>query len=222
MSAVLHVNGWNVAEVNGEPTVKDTDLAERLGYEEPRAIRKLIKRMIENGSFGVGIPCPDLEKTSKFSPVESEVFYLNEKQSLKVIAKSETETADRIMDEVIDVFLAYRSGKLQPNLTPMEVLAQITQRMVEVERSEKRVIALESRANRLENNIRRTLTDTNHFTIIGYANLNGINLDGLNTGSLGRKATKLSQEQDYIITSVPDSKYGKIGVYHKDIIAQLF
>jgi len=219
MSAVLHVNGWNVAEVNGEPTVKDTDLAERLGYSRPTTIRELIKRMIDNGQFGLSVPCGEVESTGG-RPAYA--FHLNEKQSLKVIAKSETETADRIMDEVIDVFLAYRSGKLQPNLTPMEVLAQITQRMVEVERSEKRVIALESRANRLENNIRRTLTDTNHFTIIGYANLNGINLDGLNTGSLGRKATKLSQEQDYIITSVPDSKYGKIGVYHKDIIAQLF
>lgn len=47
-------------------------------------------------------------------------------------------------------------------------------------------------------------------------------MDGYHTGALGKKATKLSQAQGYIITSVPDAKYGKIGVYHKDIIEQLF
>lgn len=114
MSAII-VNNWNVTEVNGEPTVKDTDLAERLEYKENKAIRKLIKRMIDNGNFGGGIPCPTLENVYGN---ETETFYLNEKQALKVISKSETKKADEIMDEVIDVFLAFRHGKLQPQLTP--------------------------------------------------------------------------------------------------------
>lgn len=114
MSAVLHVNGWTVSEVNGEPTVRDTALAEKLGYSETRAIRKLIKRMIDSGSFGCGTPCPTYEKIANGNQVE--VFYLTEKQALKVIAKSETKIADAIMDEVIDVFLAYRKGQLQPVL----------------------------------------------------------------------------------------------------------
>jgi len=111
MSAVVLVdtNEWEVREINNEPCVKDTVLAERLGYKEPKAIRRLIKRMIGVGAFGGGIPCPTLET---ISGNETEVFYLNEKQSLKVIAKSETETADKIMDQVIDVFIAYRNRKL--------------------------------------------------------------------------------------------------------------
>ena len=114
MSAII-VNNWNVTEVNGEPTVKDTDLAERLEYKENKAIRKLIKRMIDNGNFRGGIPCPTLENVYGN---ETETFYLNEKQALKVISKSETKKADEIMDEMIDVFVAYRHGKLQPQLTP--------------------------------------------------------------------------------------------------------
>lgn len=127
--------------------------------------------------------------------------------------------------EVRQYFIDYEKNTPiipKKELTPMEMIAEMAQKLVEVERNEKRVIALEARANRLENNIRRTLKDTNHFTIIGYANLKGINLDGFHTGVLGRKATKLSKEQDYIVTSVPDAKYGKIGVYHKDIIEQVF
>ena len=119
MSAVLHVNGWNVAELNGEPTVKDTDLAERLGYKNTRQIRELIKRMIEKGQFGGVVPYDTIEKHEN-GKNNIEVFYLNEKQALKVIAKSETDIADKIMDEVIDVFLAYRNGKLKPTLTQQE------------------------------------------------------------------------------------------------------
>ena len=114
MSAVLHVNGWTVAEMNGEPTVRDTELAEKLGYERPRAVRQLIKRMVDNGSFGCATPCGAYEKIANGNQVE--VFYLNQKQALKVISKSETKIADAIMDEVIDVFLAYRKGQLQPVL----------------------------------------------------------------------------------------------------------
>jgi len=39
-------------------------------------------------------------------------YWLTERQALKVIAKSETEVADQILDEVIAVFVAYRRGQL--------------------------------------------------------------------------------------------------------------
>ena len=113
MSAVLHVNGWTVAEMNGEPTVRDTELAEKLGYSRPRDIRKIIERMINADTFGGATPCRTPEIIAGNM---TEVFYLNQKQALKVISKSETKIADAIMDEVIDVFLAYRKGQLQPVL----------------------------------------------------------------------------------------------------------
>jgi len=114
MSAI-QINNWNVTEVNGEPTVKDIDLAERLGYSRPRAIRQLIERMAEKGQFGNATPCGEVEVVNGKTV---NVFHLNEKQALKVISKSETKKADAIMDEMIDVFVAYRNGKLQPQLTP--------------------------------------------------------------------------------------------------------
>ena len=45
-------------------------------------------------------------------------YWLTERQALKVIAKSETEVADQILDEVIAVFVAYRRGQLA---TPQQV-----------------------------------------------------------------------------------------------------
>lgn len=107
-----NINGWGIAEIKGEPVIKDIELAEKLGYERPRAIRQLIKRLSESGFYGRATPCGTLEN---IRGNEATVYFLNEKQTLKTISKSETKIADRIMDEVIDVFIAFRKGKLQPN-----------------------------------------------------------------------------------------------------------
>jgi len=55
----------------------------------------------------------------------SQVYFLSEKAVLKVITKSETEKADQITDEIIDVFIDYRSDNLQPvqkALSTLEIL----------------------------------------------------------------------------------------------------
>jgi len=103
-NALTKIEGWNLHEVNGEPAIKDIDLGKKLGYERPRDIRKLIRRIEENGNFNGALPWSTHEI---ISGNETKVFYLTEKQALKVISRSETETAFKIMDEVIDVFLEY-------------------------------------------------------------------------------------------------------------------
>lgn len=50
---VLHVDGFALSrEANDtEFRVRDIELAERLGYDQPRDIRKLISRMVESGEL---------------------------------------------------------------------------------------------------------------------------------------------------------------------------
>lgn len=108
----MNISGWNITEVTGEPTIKDVELAQKLGYGRPRDIKKLIQRLCESGFYGGATPCRTLEN---INGNETTVYFLNEKQALKTISKSETKIADKIMDEVIDVFIAFRNGKLQPN-----------------------------------------------------------------------------------------------------------
>lgn len=153
-----------------------------------------------------------------------ETYHFTKKQAIAVGARLNNAMLMKVINRLEEL-----ESKKPIQLTSTEILAQMALRLVELERNEARIAMLENdaqkehqRANRLENNIRRTITDTNHFTIIGYANLKGIDLTKYHTGSLGRKATKLSKDKGYIVTSVPDSKYGKIGVYHKDIIKEVF
>ena len=49
---MLAVDGFSLERGDdGEIRVRDIDLAERLGYERPRDIRKLIERMSETGEL---------------------------------------------------------------------------------------------------------------------------------------------------------------------------
>lgn len=110
--------GWTwtlyAAHSGGEPTIKDLDWAERLGFERPRNIRNLIKRMADAGKLGT-VVCSAVKQTSGSAGGRTAVeYYLTKSQALKVAAKSETQLADALLDEMIAVFLAYEQGVTPP------------------------------------------------------------------------------------------------------------
>lgn len=118
----LTVNGWRLCVFStdtGEPRIRDLDLAERLGYSHPINIRNLIRRLVAEKKLSPVFVVSTV-KTSKMPrnggvrEVRSEEFWLTEAQALKVIARSETGVADKILDEMIDVFRLAIRGLLTP------------------------------------------------------------------------------------------------------------
>jgi hypothetical protein len=100
--------------INGEPRVHDLALAERLGFERPRKIRDIIKRneakLLKFGG------CPTVGRCIEVGNGvnrEVEEFYLNQKQSIFVCMKSETEKAFDVQVEIVHVFDAYLNGGLR-------------------------------------------------------------------------------------------------------------
>lgn len=119
-SIVLQVDGFPMhREADGSFRIRDIDLAERLGYDEPRAIRKLISRMVERGEL------PDVHVRDTVSRtsmprggerVETvSEYWLDRIEVFVVIAKSETKEAmkwTRIMATVFDkVLQQYEESK---------------------------------------------------------------------------------------------------------------
>ena len=124
----IRVNDWTLTKINeeAEPLVIDTEVAAKLGYKRPGDIRKLIKRMNEAGQLG---RCATVAYRPEEGGKTAEAYYLTEAQTLKVIARSKTEIADKILDEVIAVYLAYRKGLLPtppPSSSLDQQLAQLT------------------------------------------------------------------------------------------------
>lgn len=114
MSDLISIDNYELHIIDDKPMIKDTDLAEKLGFSRPRDIRQLINRMLTK----LQLKAENVRGTvpqnpgGKGRPVSG--YYLDEKATLKVITKSETEKSDAITDEMIEVFIKYRSGTLQP------------------------------------------------------------------------------------------------------------
>lgn len=104
--------GWPVAFVGVEPLIRDEELGRRLGYKDPRQVRKLVGRIFNDS---------ELMHTVEINGEggrPATVALLTERQALKVCMRSETPAADRIQDEVIEVFLAVRHNRLAAPAAP--------------------------------------------------------------------------------------------------------
>lgn len=110
-----------------------------------------------------------------------------------------------------------RNQQARP-LTPAEQLLAQAKIMVDMEN---RLNILEKNNARLENHLRRTITNE-YFTVIGYANFRGINANTYNSSVIGRKASKICKDCGLAIGKVIDSKYGTINTYPLDVLDQIF
>lgn len=106
---------WNDSD-DGEPRIRDVDAAARLGYVQPRSVRKLIQR-IWPGNQGLCVRST-VERTQMPTGGTRETqvreVWLTEAQLLKLCARSETPIAEAILDEMIQVFIAVRRHLLSP------------------------------------------------------------------------------------------------------------
>ena len=132
--------------------------------------------------------------------------------SRKPIAKEWKKKVKEILKEI------RKTGAYTRPLTPAEQLLAQAQLMVDMEN---RLNTIEKNTARLENNLRRTITNE-YFTVIGYANFRGINANTYNSSVIGRKASKICKDCGLAIGKVIDSKYGTINTYPLDVLDEIF
>lgn len=107
---------------DGEPRARDIDIGERLGFERPRDIRKLIKHnMVELERFGV---CATASQTLPQGGRPTTEFWLNEEQALLVATLSNAPNAPEVRAVLIRTFVAWRRGHL-PTELPADMLEML-------------------------------------------------------------------------------------------------
>lgn len=131
MSDLIHIAGWDLVQPDGavEPLIPDDEIGRQLGYADPSDAGELVERMIAAKKLPETIPRATRDNSIRRAgrPVRLPRL-LTEAQALKVIAKSETDIADKILDEVIAVYVAWRRGVLPPAATaPALTRAQIVE-----------------------------------------------------------------------------------------------
>lgn len=104
------------------PRVRDLDLAAWLGFERPRNIRNLVKRMVAEGKLrGVEV-CSTVKQTPGGRPGQE--FHLTREQALLVATQSETPRAWELTELMVQVFDAVidrqRTPAAAPSAPPMD------------------------------------------------------------------------------------------------------
>ncbi len=97
--------------LNHEPRIKDIRLAERLGFDRPRDIRKLIERSraeLEGYAPICATVAQNTDARGRGRPGTE--YWLTEGQTLLVCMFSRTPEAAAVRKEVINVFMAWRAG----------------------------------------------------------------------------------------------------------------
>jgi prophage antirepressor-like protein len=114
MSTQIAVNGWNLVSSDDFEGhwMTGEEIGKHLGYSEPRkSVNNIYER--HKDSFKKAIDVSDISLVTEAGPRTTRVF--SERGTLKVIRYSNTEVADKVMEEVSDLYLAVRkissSGK---------------------------------------------------------------------------------------------------------------
>jgi len=148
------VNNWELAIHHEDkiPRILDITLAEKLGYDRPMDIRKLVNRLVEHGKlpgiYSERHMARGLNLGKNKTMQEITVYYLDINNTLRVIRRCETEKADAVMEEVNQVFIKYIYGTLENNFTTTKKVTP--RRLVSIYAAYQRIIRLSGVTNATE------------------------------------------------------------------------
>jgi hypothetical protein len=130
----------DLREFGGQPRVQDLRLAEVLGFERPRDIRKLIQRHFSrleaHGEICATVAQikPD-QANPRGAGRRATEYHLNERQAYRICMWSDAPNADAVQEQMVEVFFAWRHGKLAPIEVARDPLSDVVARLELLERA---------------------------------------------------------------------------------------
>lgn len=223
MLVKINNNDVMVKEFQGQRVVTAWDIAkvhEREVREINQNFNRNRKKLIEGEDYFSLTPM-EFSK-SQFSFQEfipnnvKEIILFTESGYLMLVRTLTDDLSWKVQRELVKGY--FIAKEMVSPLTPAEQLLAQAKVMVDMEN---RLNILEKNNARLENHLRRTITNE-YFTVIGYANFRGINANTYNSSVIGRKASKICKDCGLAIGKVIDSKYGTINTYPLDVLDEIF
>lgn len=108
-----------VQDFNGEPRMRDADIAVALDFERVRDVRKLIDRCADQLALFGEVFRATVARNTVGRPVVE--VWLNEHQAFYLCTQSKAPRAVEVTQEIIRVFVAWKNGRLVasgPEVTP--------------------------------------------------------------------------------------------------------
>lgn len=104
--------------------------------------------------------------------------------------------------------------------TQIQVLAEIAQQMAE---QEQKLLEYSNRIAIIEAEQERYNYPSGHkFTVMGFANLNGINIGAKEAANKGRFASSICRNRNITVERIHDPRFGQVGIYPEEILVEVF
>ncbi|MCC5639780.1 hypothetical protein LC593_28940 [Nostoc sp. CHAB 5844] len=112
-------------------------------------------------------------------------------------------------------------------MTQIQLLAAVAQQMAEQEQhlleQQQRQAEILRRLKAVEVEQDRFNTPSGHkYSIVGFANLQGLEISAKEAGAKGKKASALCRKQGIEIERIHDPRFGRVGLYPESILIEVF
>ncbi|MCC5633220.1 hypothetical protein LC613_37635 [Nostoc sphaeroides CHAB 2801] len=112
-------------------------------------------------------------------------------------------------------------------MTQIQLLAAIAQQMAQQEQylleQQQQQAQILTRLKAVEVEQDRVNTPCGHkYSVVGFANLQGLEISVKEAGSKGRKASALCRKQGIEIERIHDPRFGKVGLYPESVLIEVF
>ena len=116
--------------------------------------------------------------------------------------------------------IAKDSSSVQVAMTQTQMLAALAQQMAI---QEQHLLNQEKRLAAVEAEQQRYLTPSGHkYTVMGFANIQRLEISAQEAANKGRKASCLCRQQGAEVERIYDPRFGKVGLYPESILIQVF
>lgn len=230
MSDIIKISGVRgFIDENGVAQLNAEDVARGWGF---------VQKQVKNGKTYESVRWErvnDYLKEFGFPPLVGENSqqvgkddFLPENMVYRLGFKASNETAQtfqaKLADEILPTIRKTGSYNAKP-MTTGELLMQHAQAYLEHERrmAQIEMTQREQEQRLLEVESKQMTIDKNFYTVAGYANLMGFKgISRKLASDIGRKAANYSRCQNYKIGDEYDARYGRVHVYHKDVLKDVF
>jgi anti-repressor protein len=201
-----------IDESGGKQAVSARNLHSFLGVK--KHFTDWMKDQIDRGLFEENIDYQAFhQKVNAGSGTSTKIDYILSLSCAKEISMlSNTEKGKHARKYFIECEEKLKA--LQPKLSPAELILQQAQQLVDHER---RLDDIDAKIKKIETN-----QSMSSYTILGYAVIKKVSITTIIASELGRKATKICNEQKLETGLIPDQRFGQVRTYPKGVLEQVF
>ena len=222
-----------VVEVRGVKVMLDRDVAEALGTEV-RAVNQNAERSPKweylrqsgiEGQYRFKLTEDDVAR------LQSQIVIGNENQHLpwaytrKGCAYFGTSmNSPQACSQAVELVEVFDKVQEVRALSPAQALHEMTRIMVEQENRVRDIERTQAQQGAQIEDLRAKsiVTNTDHYSISGFASLKGIKLTVDRCIPLGKKASKRSRIDGYPVGKAHSLIYGQVNTYHVDVLNRVF